>query len=271
MIIFQQFIVLADSEGIVDYTPEALSRRTGIPLDIIEHGIAKLQEPDSYSRSTELNGRRITLLDDHRSWGWSIVNYVYYRDLASREDQRVKARERKRKQRESQSQTFDSNDVSQDVTDGHAKSRMSRHEDADEDVDEDVKPTTAPSVPDVDALNFEQFKKAYPKRSGAQPWSRARKAISARFRESDDLGWTDLIAGAVRYAAYCEATAKTGTEYVMQAATFCGPDKPFTQSWSIPVRALSLAAANKICIRESKIRLADDSDGDFIERMRAFA
>lgn len=236
MIIFQQFIVLADSEGIVDYTPEALSRRTGIPLDIIEHGIAKLQEPDSCSRSTDLDGRRISLLDDHRPWGWSIVNYAYYRDLVTREDRRVKARERKRKQRESQSQTYDSNDVSQDFTDGHAKSRKSRHEDEDanEHADVDLKPTTAPSVPDVDAQNFEQFKKVYPKRSGAQPWSRARKAISARFRESDVLGWTDLIAGAVRYAAYCEVTAKTGTEFVMQAATFCGPEKHFSEPWEPP-------------------------------------
>ena len=66
MIVFQQFIVLADSEGIVDYTPPALSRRTGIPLDIIEHGIKKLQDPDPYSRSTDFSGQRIVLLDDHR-------------------------------------------------------------------------------------------------------------------------------------------------------------------------------------------------------------
>ncbi len=68
MIVFQQFIVLADSEGIVDYTPPALSRRTGIPLEIIEHGIEKLQKPDPYSRSSEFNGKRIALLDDHRPW-----------------------------------------------------------------------------------------------------------------------------------------------------------------------------------------------------------
>ncbi len=100
MIVFQQFIVLADCEGIVDYTPEALNRRTGIPLDIIEHGIEVLQQPDPFSRSTDFEGRRIALLDEDRPWGWSIVSYEYYRDLASREDKRIQDRDRKRKQRE---------------------------------------------------------------------------------------------------------------------------------------------------------------------------
>lgn len=92
MIVFQQLIVLADRDGQIDYTPPALSRRTGIPLDVIEHGIGKLQEPDQYSRSREMEGRRIALIDEDRPWGWSIVNYSHYRDLASRADKREKDR-----------------------------------------------------------------------------------------------------------------------------------------------------------------------------------
>ena len=94
MVTFQQFIVLADSQGVVDYTPPALSRRTGIPLDILEHGIEKLQQPDKYSRSPEMDGQRIELIDDHRPWGWHIVNYEHYKRLASREDKREKDRKR---------------------------------------------------------------------------------------------------------------------------------------------------------------------------------
>ena len=230
MIVFQQFIVLADSEGIVDYTPPALSRRTGIPLDIIEHGIEKLQQPDPYSRSKEFSGKRIVLLDDHRPWGWSIVNYEYYRDLASREDQRIKARERKRKQRENQSQTVDSKDTSHDVTNGHASSRMSRHEDEDanEDADESSTAPTAPKEPP----EFAEFKEAYPKRSGGQPWPKALKAINARLREGDQ--WDVILAGVRRYAAFCNVTGKTGGEYVKQAATFCGPNKHYLETWNPP-------------------------------------
>lgn len=44
----------------------------------------------------------------------------------------------------------------------------------------------------------------------------------------------EMIAGAKRYAAFCEATGKTGSEYVMQAVRFLGPDKYFSQDWEQP-------------------------------------
>jgi hypothetical protein len=89
MIIFQQLIVLCDWHGIVDMTPEAISRRTNIPLEIIQYGIKALQEPDVGSRSPLMQGKRITLLEpEHRNWGWLIVNHEYYRNLQSAEDRR---------------------------------------------------------------------------------------------------------------------------------------------------------------------------------------
>lgn len=123
MVTFQQMIVLADSEGVVDYTPPALSRRTGIPLDIIEHGIEKLQQPDPYSRSPDEEGRRIRLLDEHRPWGWHIVNYEHYCALATKAQQREQAKERKRRQRENRSQVTDSKGCHADVTLCHAPSQ----------------------------------------------------------------------------------------------------------------------------------------------------
>lgn len=44
----------------------------------------------------------------------------------------------------------------------------------------------------------------------------------------------DFIAGARRYASFCEASAKQHTEFVKQAATFLGPDKPFLLPWHAP-------------------------------------
>ena len=140
MVTFQQFIVLADSEGIVDLTPLALSRRTGIPLKILEYGIARLQEPDPHSRSTEFCGQRIALLDGHRQWGWSIINYTYYRDLANMEDRREKDRERKRVERRKQSQATDADDRSNSIQgcpQASASVRNVRHEDEDEDANKD--------------------------------------------------------------------------------------------------------------------------------------
>src|SRR5690348_4204565 len=83
MITFQQLIVLCDSRGIVDMTHEAISRRTNIPLDIIREGISALEQPDARSRSDVADGRRLSRLDEHRDWGWQIVNHGYYQRLAS--------------------------------------------------------------------------------------------------------------------------------------------------------------------------------------------
>lgn len=87
LVTFQQLIVLADRTGIVDMTPEALSRRTTIPLEIINIGIAALEQTDSESRTPDLDGRRIARLSPDRTWGWQIVNYEKYNKIRS-EDQR---------------------------------------------------------------------------------------------------------------------------------------------------------------------------------------
>jgi len=94
LVTFQQMIILADQDGLVDITPHALSARTGIPLTHIEAGIKILENEDIYSRSDVQGGIRIELLDTHRPWGWKIVNYMYYRNLASHEDKKRKDRER---------------------------------------------------------------------------------------------------------------------------------------------------------------------------------
>ena len=88
LVTFQQFIVLADNEGVVDMTPESISRETTIPLEIIRTGISALEQPDPDSRSPDEEGRRIVLLSESRKWGWRIVNYVHYRNLKREEDRR---------------------------------------------------------------------------------------------------------------------------------------------------------------------------------------
>lgn len=84
LVTFQQLIVLADKNGIVDMTTPALAARTSIPLDIITKGIEVLENSDPYSRTEGSDGRRLDRLDDHRPWGWIIINYQVYRDLQSK-------------------------------------------------------------------------------------------------------------------------------------------------------------------------------------------
>jgi len=94
IVTLQQMVIIADADGTVDMTPPAIAAKTSIPLEIIEAGIKFLSKEDKYSRSENENGKRIILIDESRPWGWQIVNYEYYRGLASREDKKKKDRER---------------------------------------------------------------------------------------------------------------------------------------------------------------------------------
>ena len=100
LVTFQQMIVLCDSDGVVDMTPHAIAARTGIPIEHIEAGLRILENPDPYSRTPDNEGRRIELIDDHRPWGWIIVNHAKYKYLLSREDKRQKDRLRMADKRE---------------------------------------------------------------------------------------------------------------------------------------------------------------------------
>lgn len=99
LITFQQMLALCDKTGIIDMTAEAISRRTTVPLEVIEKGIAALEQPDPESRRPDHDGRRIVRLADHRSWGWQIVNYSHYRSLRTAEDRREYMRNFMRKKR----------------------------------------------------------------------------------------------------------------------------------------------------------------------------
>lgn len=97
-------------------------------------------------------------------------------------------------------------------------------------LNQERKTTTAASRPEPP--EFAEFKAAYPKRGGGNPWPRAIKAIRARLTEGHT--WPEIIAGVTRYAAFVRETGREGTEFVMQAATFCGPDKRFLEAWEPP-------------------------------------
>ena len=90
----------------------------------------------------------------------------------------------------------------------------------------------------------------YPKRLGANPKRRALRAWQARRRAG--VPADELLAGVERYAACCLATAKTGTEFVLQAATFFGRDAHYAEPWDIP-------DASNGAKRKRKPRFPDDA------------
>jgi hypothetical protein len=97
---FMDLLVLADPDGVVDMTHEAISRRTNRPIEIIRSTIQELESPDPRSRTKDDQGRRLRRLDDHRDWGWVIINYDRFRDIATEAQRREKTKERVRKHRE---------------------------------------------------------------------------------------------------------------------------------------------------------------------------
>jgi len=107
IVTFQALIVLADEHGLIDISPQALAGRTSYPLDIIKTGLKVLQQSDPHSRSQDEDGKRIVPLDNGREFGWRIVNYDYYRNLARRADKKASAAERQRRKRKSDSQDVD--------------------------------------------------------------------------------------------------------------------------------------------------------------------
>jgi len=92
-----------------------------------------------------------------------------------------------------------------------------------------IKPLSKPLYISPD---FDQAWLSYPKRAGNNPKAAAFKAWQARLKSAVDP--CAMRAGVDRYALFCRATDKEGTEYVMMAATFFGPARPFEQEWSPP-------------------------------------
>ena len=99
IVTFTCMIVLADAEGEVDMTAEALAAQTSIPLDIIRKGIADLEAPDPKSRTPDEEGRRIVRVSDDRDWGWRITNHAAYRAIRSAEERRDYMRQYQRARR----------------------------------------------------------------------------------------------------------------------------------------------------------------------------
>ena len=97
--VFEDFLKLADG-GLLDMTREAFSRRTNIPLAVVNEAISKLEAPDPASRDPAEEGRRIVRVDNHRDWGWRIVNMEKYELIHTKAEQRAKTAERVRKHRQ---------------------------------------------------------------------------------------------------------------------------------------------------------------------------
>lgn len=86
--VFMDLLVLADIDGVVNMTVEAIARRTNLPLDMVRESIESLSSPDPSSQNREHEGRRLVPIEDGRDWGWRIVSYQHYRKIRDEEQRR---------------------------------------------------------------------------------------------------------------------------------------------------------------------------------------
>ncbi len=169
LVTFQQLLVLADQDGAVDMTALAISRRTTIPIEIIDIGIAELLKEDPDSRTPDQGGRRIIPLRDGRSWGWLVVNYKHYRALKREEDRRSYHRDywHKRKETQQTQQT----QQNQPIAEAEAKAKaeeeiqalraMSPANAADLRADASPEENTRPQKPSIPATPYQSIVDAY--------------------------------------------------------------------------------------------------------------
>lgn len=95
----------ADASGWVDIHPRAIAEETGLTPEQVQAAIDELESPDPDSRSPEQDGKRIIRMDEHRAWGWIVVNHGKYRAIRSEDDRREQNRLAQQRFRESRNKS----------------------------------------------------------------------------------------------------------------------------------------------------------------------
>lgn len=106
--VMMSFIIIADRRGLIDKSPETLSRRLHLSVSELNEAIKVLESPDPSSRTADCEGRRIIRIREY-GWGWKLVNkekYSALRTFDKQEYQRDYMARYEKKKPESEGKTF---------------------------------------------------------------------------------------------------------------------------------------------------------------------
>lgn len=197
LLVFTNLLAHADREGYADIHPRAIAEEVGLSVEEVKAAIEVLESPDDESRSPEEQGRRIVRIDDHRAWGWKVVNYVKYRGIRDEEDRREQNRKSQAKWRAKQA---DSNQRKPASAKESRSSVESAHTEAEAEVDTEAKakqellPTAGASAPkSADPIWHTGL--SFLERKGI-PKDQARKFLGKLKREAGDIQAAALLAEA---------------------------------------------------------------------------
>lgn len=100
ILVFTNLLAHCDKDGFVDKHWRAIAEEVGLSIEEVKEAVLSLEAPDPESRSPEEGGARLIRLDEHRAWGWRVVNYAKYRTIRNADDRREQNRLAKQRERE---------------------------------------------------------------------------------------------------------------------------------------------------------------------------
>jgi hypothetical protein len=207
LLVFTNLIAHADSAGHVDIHPRAIADEVGLSLEQVRAALLKLEAPDEESRSPELEGRRIVRLNEHRDWGWQVVNYLKYRAIRDEEDRREQNRLAQQRWRERKNGTSTVSEVSSVSRDKPIQKQKQK---------QDTEAETKTHTPGASAgtAGFALFWAAYPRKTAR---AQALKAFE-KLAPSTDL--LDEIIVAVQQQCTWADWRRDDGRYIPHAATW---------------------------------------------------
>lgn len=173
LLVFTNLLAHCDKNGISDIHPRAIAEEVGLSVDEVRAALDVLESPDDESRSPEEQGRRIVRMDEHRAWGWLVVNYVKYRAIRNEDDRREQNRDSQERYRQRHKQ------ASAEVSRGKPQSA---HTEAEAEAEAEAKALTAPQATLVVAPGSSPRTRADKKPTAtAETWASYAGAYQARY------------------------------------------------------------------------------------------
>ena len=143
-ILWITMLAISDAEGAIEASVPGLAHQARLTVSECQKALAKLMEPDEYSKSKEYNGCRVI----EKEGGWLVVNYGKYRNQQDLE-------ERRRQNREAQQRWRDKQSVSERKQ-RNAYVSSDKHESAHAEAEAEAK------AKDTYIVNFEKARLLYP-------------------------------------------------------------------------------------------------------------
>lgn len=135
-VVWVTMLAMADSNGEVYASIPGLAKAAGVTIPQCEEALGVFLAPDPYSRSKECEGRRLCEIKG----GWELINYKYYRELKSSEQEKEFAAERAKRYRDRKKGVTP-------VTENHGSSRQ-EEEDVDETKSKNIEAPSGASCPE---------------------------------------------------------------------------------------------------------------------------